>query len=411
MNVSEALYNCIPPYVSALMHRLRDAGYEAFAVGGCVRDILLAKEPSDWDLCSSATPEQLLSVFRDERVVTAGVKHGTVGVVCSEGIVEITTYRIDSDYSDGRHPGSVSYTSSLDEDLCRRDFTINAMALDVDCRLHDPQNGMADIERGVISCIGSPEERFYEDALRIMRALRFSSVLGFDIDEKTSEAILKLRSRLSLISAERKRDELVKLVCGAVPLSLCRYREVFEEVVPGAAFCADDSSFSATLSAISSLECDKTLRLTALFTRDASRETLTALRFDNKTIKDVLDISAAFGSPFPFSDRDIGLALMDIKRTDAPEIILRAAEIRAAYGMLDPCELARLRLNVCRVAEDESRCFHISRLNITGDDIKALGVKGKAVGEMLQALLRKTAAAEVKNEREALLREVEKLAR
>lgn len=205
----------MPPSVNMVIDSLHAKGFEAYAVGGCVRDTILAREPDDWDITTSASPQQVKEIF--DRTVDTGLEHGTVTVLAGSGAHEVTTYRIDGEYEDGRHPKEVVFTSSLAEDLRRRDFTINAMAYNNEEGLVDLFDGIRDLQRKVIRCVGNPTERFSEDALRILRALRFSAQLGFKLDPATLDAIIALAPTLEKISAERIRVELNKLLISKRP--------------------------------------------------------------------------------------------------------------------------------------------------------------------------------------------------
>ncbi len=205
----------IPTYVEKIIGKLQDAGFEAYAVGGCVRDSILGVTPNDWDVTTNALPQQVKSLFR--RTVDIGIEHGTVKVMSGDNGVEITTYRIDGEYEDRRHPKEVTFTPDLEEDLKRRDFTINAMAYSEKTGLIDLFGGKEDIKAGLIRAVGDPKERFSEDALRILRALRFSARFGYDIEEETKKAMIKLAPTLSAISAERIRDELEKMIVSDNP--------------------------------------------------------------------------------------------------------------------------------------------------------------------------------------------------
>ena len=204
-----------PANVRKIIDTLQDKGYEAYAVGGCVRDSILGRIPNDWDITTNALPEEVKKLFR--RTIEVGIEHGTVKVMIGNEGYEITTYRIDGEYEDGRHPKEVTFTASLSEDLRRRDFTINAMAYSEKTGLVDLFGGTYDLNAGIIRAVGDPEERFTEDALRILRALRFSATLGYEIEKGTVDAIRKLAPTLSKISAERIRDELEKLICSDHP--------------------------------------------------------------------------------------------------------------------------------------------------------------------------------------------------
>ena len=225
----------LPDNVRWIIKTLQGAGFEAYAVGGCVRDVILGRTPNDWDITTNASPQEVKSLFR--RTVDTGIQHGTVTVMRNdeEGVYrgyEVTTYRIDGKYSDGRHPDSVTFTPSLEEDLRRRDFTVNAMAYNDRDGLVDIFHGMEDLHRGIIKAVGDPEERFGEDALRILRAYRFAAQLGSVIDPATREAASKLRDNLSLISAERIQAEFTKLICSPHPdILLSMYRDGITSVI------------------------------------------------------------------------------------------------------------------------------------------------------------------------------------
>ncbi|MDE7194941.1 MAG: HD domain-containing protein [Oscillospiraceae bacterium] len=222
----------IPNYVAAVIGALENAGYEAYVVGGCVRDALSGKVPHDYDVATSALPEETKRSMGGLKVVETGIKHGTVTVISEGRQVEVTTYRIDGDYRDGRHPESVSFTRSLEEDLARRDFTVNGMAYGRGV-LVDIFGGQDDLKSGVIRCIGAPEKRFSEDALRIMRALRFSAVLGFEIEENTARHAVESRRLLKKVSAERILAELKQLIRGKDAERVLRqFPEIFSEIIP-----------------------------------------------------------------------------------------------------------------------------------------------------------------------------------
>ena len=216
-----------------LLSELESCGFEAYMVGGCVRDSIMGREYHDIDITTNALPEDILKVFSSYKVIPTGIKHGTVTVLCGGTPYEITTYRIDGEYTDHRRPDSVEFTSDITADLARRDFTINAVAMDKSGCIVDPFGGISDMKEGIIRCVGKPEKRFSEDALRIMRAVRFASQLGFRIDGATSEAIHRMKDLLQEISRERIRDELDKLVCGkSCTAVLLEYSDVITAVIP-----------------------------------------------------------------------------------------------------------------------------------------------------------------------------------
>ena len=200
----------LPDYVSSAINRLKNAGYEAYAVGGCIRDAIMRKEPHDYDICTDAEPQEIKRIFTDSITVDTGIKHGTVTVISEGRSIEITAFRSESSYSDGRHPDSVSFTKNLFDDLARRDFTVNALAYSDETGMIDVFGGAKDISDKMIRCIGEPKKRFGEDYLRILRAIRFSSVLGFEIEPNTSDAMLDMRENLKRIAPERIAAELKK---------------------------------------------------------------------------------------------------------------------------------------------------------------------------------------------------------
>ncbi len=223
----------LPPYAGEVLEKLEAAGFEAWCVGGCVRDALLGRAPADWDVCTSARPEQTKKALAEFSQAETGLRHGTVTAITSGGPVEITTFRREGDYSDRRRPDKVEFTSCLEEDLLRRDFTINAMAWHPQRGLRDCFGGQADLQRGLLRCVGEPERRFQEDALRILRCLRFEAVLGFAIEENTEKALLALARLLEGISGERVQAEMDKLLAGAwAEKILHEYADVFRVLFP-----------------------------------------------------------------------------------------------------------------------------------------------------------------------------------
>ena len=228
----------IPEYITKVLRLLKDGGHEGFLVGGCVRDSLMGKEPHDYDITTSATPDEMKRCFAGEKVIETGVRHGTLTVVSDSNNVEVTTFRVDGEYEDNRHPTQVSFTHRLQDDLSRRDFTVNAMAYSPERGVVDIFDGQKDIERRLIRCVGDPDKRFNEDALRILRALRFSSALDFDIDKNTDESIRKNKGLLKNISSERMYSELVKIILGnGAERVLLSYPEVIAEILPELSDC------------------------------------------------------------------------------------------------------------------------------------------------------------------------------
>ena len=434
----------LPPSVSFAIERLESAGFEAYAVGGCVRDSLLGREPNDWDITTSARPEQTAACFSDKRTIETGIQHGTLTVLVDGEPLEITTYRRDGDYVDNRHPVSVTFSSHLEDDLSRRDFTVNAMAYHPERGIVDPFGGQDDLAHAVIACVGDPSTRFHEDGLRILRAIRFASVLGFSIDPHTAEEIHACRSLLSNIASERIRVELVKLICGKGAVEILReYRDVLAEFIPEMAACFDFDQncryhcydvYEHTLHAIEVEETrDPVTRLAILlhdigkplcYTEDAegghfkghgpigvelSRRILHRLRFDNATIDAVVRLVDYHDRAFPAEERSVKRLMQKLPDED----ILRLMEVQrcdrvahaAPYNIPSPTleEIPR----IMRRLRAEGACLSLKTLAVNGQDLIALGMRpGPALGTILSALLDDVVEGRLPNEREALLNEI-----
>ena len=292
----------MPDNVKNIIETLESNGYEAFAVGGCVRDALMGRTPNDWDITTSATPMQVKSLFR--RTIDTGIKHGTVTIMIGKEGYEVTTYRIDGDYMDGRHPDKVIFTSNLIEDLKRRDFTINAMAYNDRAGVVDAFDGVNDLNKKVIRCVREAKERFEEDALRILRALRFSAQLNFSIDEDTALAVKELGKNLTLISKERIQTELDKLIVSPCPdrISLVQLYGLNTYIFEGAtAINKDNSSLYEDISTLMNcLPRDHYLRWSALIHYEMEPSTvLKKLKFDNVTINTCSKLVSAAHTPLP----------------------------------------------------------------------------------------------------------------
>lgn len=431
----------LPAYVSAVLHRLQAAGFEAYVVGGCVRDSLLHKMPADWDVTTSARPEQILEVFRNERTIPTGLKHGTVTVLLENTPVEITTYRIDGTYTDGRHPDSVEFTASLQEDLQRRDFTINALAYSPETGLVDVCSGAADLERRRIVCVGDPERRFTEDALRILRALRFSAVLGFPIEKMTAVALRKLSPLLRRVAGERIAVELKKLICGDdCRRVLLEYPEVLgtvlPELLPMVGLQQENpyhhlTVYEHTAETVQAAPADPVLRLAMLFhdcgkpqcySRDTAgvdhfrghaaisaamaEQALERLRFDRKTIDEVKLLVLHHDDDLPDTDggckrflhrygADRAMALVEVHRAD---VLGQHPDKRDRLDTLDELEKRLQRLM------DESCCVSLRDLAVSGDDLQGIGyTPGRRLGDTLETLLEEVMDGKLPNEPAALL--------
>lgn len=384
----------IPDNIIKVLTVLEENGYEAYIVGGSVRDMCRGVTPHDYDVTTSALPEETKSCFDGWRVIETGIKHGTVTVVSDGDPVEITTYRTDGEYKDNRHPVSVCFTPTLTLDLSRRDFTVNAMAYSPKRGLADEFGGRDDLDRRVIKCVGEPDRRFGEDGLRILRALRFASCLDFEIDDETSVSILKNKHLLENISAERICAETFRLVTGDGAERILReYESVVRLILPS----AFDGDYEASVSAVGNTEADLILRLSLLLrTPDGVRD-LARLKSDGATQRAVRAVTSIAESGL--TDK---ISLRRALRRNEPENVSRAVEMLFVTGRIDASERARL-LELLK--ETENDCVTPAMLAVNGADIMSAGVaEGKAVGEMLEKLLELVITDEVPNERSALLR-------
>ena len=431
----------LPDKVNKVIETLTSAGYEAYAVGGCVRDSVLGRVPNDWDITTSARPEETKRLF--PRTIDTGIKHGTVTVMLDKEGFEVTTYRIDGDYEDSRHPKEVTFTVNLEEDLKRRDFTVNAMAYNEQSGLIDIFGGVRDIEQGVIRCVGNAEDRFTEDALRMLRAVRFSAQLGYRIEDKTKQAIRKLAPNLQMISAERIQAELVKLVTSEHPDYLRTAYEtgITKQVLPEFDKCMETDQNNPhhcysvgehILHSMLGTAPDKVLRLGMLFHDIGKPQTLTIdergithnkghaeegekmtkeilrrLKFDNNTIDKVSKIVL-------YHDREIGSTSSSVRRAvnrigeDVFPMLfaVRYADILAQSDYQREEKLQKLAYikeiydGICMRKE----CLSLKSLAVTGSDLMALGMPaGKEIGVLLKELLEIVLEEPERNRREELL--------
>ncbi len=444
----------LPAAVSDMIARLNSAGYSAYAVGGCVRDSLLGLTPHDWDLCTSALPEDMLRVFADERVAETGLKHGTLTVIRDHIPYEITTFRVDGAYTDHRHPDSVSFVSDVAEDLSRRDFTINAMAFSPDTGLTDLFGGREDLEAGIIRCVGEPCLRFEEDALRILRALRFASVYDFAVDPATDEAARKLAPTLQNVAAERIREEMLKLLCGRGAGRMLRaYPDILgviiPEILPMVGYDQQNHHHSwdlweHTVRALEGVPPEPDLRLTMLLhdtgkpevrTTDAKgeghykghqhasariAEKVTAnLRLNNASRDRVIRLVENHDIPLRTvtgeTNLDRTFLLRRLNRFGEKDLralflIHRADRIATGYSPPER-EDARLkeRMDALDALLAEQPCYTLKDLAVNGRDLMAAGLRGKAVGDALQRLLEEVMDGRTDNTKEALLNRLSSL--
>ena len=435
----------LPEKVNTIIQTLQEHGYEAYAVGGCVRDSLLGREPGDWDITTSASPDETKKLFA--RTVDTGIEHGTVTVLLGKEGFEVTTYRIDGKYEDSRHPTEVIFTRNLREDLLRRDFTINAMAYNDTEGIVDIFGGMDDLKRKIIRCVGNARERFGEDALRIMRGVRFAAQLGFSLEKETKEAMTELAPTLEKISAERIQTELVKLLVSDSPELI---REAYHLGITAVILPEFDEMMRTgqetkyhrydvgehTVQAVCNVPPDKVLRLTMLLhdvakpemkTVDAdgtahfkghdirgeqkAKEILRRIKFDNDTIHKVTKLVRWHDYRMPAEKKNVRKAMSKISAELFPMYLLvKRADILVHSMYRREEELENLSgLQKCYeeiVADHE--CVSLKQLAVTGTDLIGIGMKpGKQIGEVLNELLRIVLEYPEFNNKEHLLRFVQ----
>lgn len=431
----------LPSPVEQAIGRLNAAGYEAYAVGGCVRDSLMNRTPNDWDITTSATPEQTRAVFDGVSVIETGIRHGTVTVLLDGQPLEITTYRIDGSYSDSRHPDEVRFTASLKEDLARRDFTVNALAYHPNAGIVDCFGGVEDLTQNIIRCVGEPDKRFTEDALRVMRGVRFASQLSFSLEPATEISLRKHAPLLQKVAAERLRVELMKLLCGPQVLKILLdfphvLGQLIPELLPMVAF--DQRTpyhiydvYEHTVRSVAAVESEPVLRLTMLlhdigkpcrFTVDEKgqghfkghgqvsvqmcKKILPRLRFDKHTTERVLTL-------VKYHDVDLEPRAALIKRWMnrlSPEAFFQLMKVKLADNaaqnpVYDRSDSYREILQMAQEILDREECFSLSSLAVNGDDLITLGIPaGKEIGEALQFLLQAVIDEKCENDREQLLK-------
>jgi len=395
----------IEPGAAKVLARLVDAGFEAYAVGGCVRDALLGDVPNDWDVCTCALPEQTIAVFGEENCIPTGLKHGTVTVKMDGGLYEVTTFRTEGTYSDGRHPDSVDFVCDVRDDLSRRDFTINAMAYNDRAGLIDPFGGREDLfEHRILRAVGEPVKRFSEDALRIMRLFRFAARFSFAIEAETCRAAVALCQNLRLVSGERIREELMKLLSANVPGAYLP--QEIACVILGGMDNVERAAYESVMCALDALAPDAELRLAALLSLAEDVSTvLEDLRCSNKTAQRVNTALVLARTALP--DDDAALRIW-AKRTLGAHGMSALEDAAALSGVLCGEEERRKRNRcVCyaREAREKGLCCALKELAVGGADVMKLpGIRpGPMVGAVLARLLDAVIAEELPNEREALL--------
>ncbi len=436
----------IPEDVLYIIHRLEESGYEAYTVGGCVRDALIGLEPHDWDITTSALPEEMQACFSGLRTIETGLKHGTLTVMLHGKGYEVTTYRVDGTYTDHRRPDSVRFVRELSMDLARRDFTVNAMATRDGAEIIDLYGGRDDLKNGVIRCVGVPEGRFSEDALRILRALRFASVYDFRIEEGTSRAAFSLKDTLSNVSAERIFTELKKLLCGkGAERILLNYPEIIFTILPELSpmlTCSQNSPHHAydvwthTAKTVGFAPADSVYRLTMLFhdsgkpkahtvgddgldhfrqhqlySRDIAEMCLLRLKSDTSTLRSVCRLVLEHDLRLPATERavkeqmirlgsDFFMSLFPVFRADL--LAQNPALVPEKAAHVDALE------KIARKLIAENAPLSLSALAVNGNDLSSVGIRGKAAGEMLKTLLNEVALDGLPNEKSTLLKRAQR---
>lgn len=430
----------LPEDVKKIIEIIEKAGYEAYAVGGCVRDSLLLRNPNDWDITTSAKPEKVKELFK--KTIDTGIEHGTVTVMMHHVGYEVTTYRIDGEYEDARHPKNVTFTSNLIEDLKRRDFTINAMAYNDRSGIVDAFDGISDLEKGIIRAVGNPRERFDEDALRMMRAVRFSAQLGYSIEEDTKKAIKELSPNLQKISAERIQVELVKLVSSDHPEKM---RDLYETGITAVILPEFDKAMVTAqnnphhcytvgehiIQSMAASDADKNIRLAMLYhdigkpaclTTDEKgidhfyghpevsgqicKASLRKLKFDNDTIHTVVQLVTHHDYQILPEKKYVRRAMNRIGKDIFPLLLkVKQADLYAQSTYQREEKQEKLD-EICALYKEivqENECVDLKGLAVTGSDLIAWGMKpGRELGEMLSQLLAVVIDDPGKNQKEAL---------
>ena len=431
----------LPDGAQYIITVLEENGYEAYVVGGCVRDAVLGGEPKDWDICTSALPEQTMKCFDGQRIIETGLKHGTITVMVCHRPFEVTTYRVDRKYKDNRRPEKVEFVNVLKRDLARRDFTINAMAYNPKTGLVDYYGGRQDLAERKIKCVGNADKRFQEDALRIMRALRLASALGFSIDETTSEAVFRNRGLLRNISVERFAAELNKLIVGGAEDVLLKYSPVIEEIIPEIkdmiGFRQNNpyhhlDVWTHTVKSVVNAPVNPVLRLTMLlhdiakpncFTEDGNlvghfyghpkisadmaSEILKRLKYDNGTIEMVVELVLHHDADVLPRRKHIKRWLNRIGETRLRQLL----EVKRADAMAQSETYRQAKLDVLEEIPpiideiiEQRQCFSLKDLAVNGRDLIGIGVpEGVEIGKALKVLLGLVIDEVVENDKAKLL--------
>lgn len=435
----------IPTGARKIIARLEQHGYEAYIVGGCVRDSLMGKRPSDWDICTSARAEEMMALFEDKRVIPTGIQHGTLTILAEDGAYEVTTFRIDGEYLDHRHPKSVAFTRELAEDLSRRDFTINAMAWHPERGLIDLFGGVEDLRDRLVRAVGDPVQRFNEDGLRMLRMVRFATVLDFDYDPATYDAVRKQGHLLQYISKERIQVELNKILLAAHPArgledlyTLGMYPYIIPMMCHTVGFAQRGGHhfldvFEHSLLAVGVIAPELVLRLTMLlhdigkpFVWDSSEslsydrfddhaavsaklagKILRDLKYDNATRKDVVELIAHHNDVLLPDPVNVRRALARLGEVQTRRLVqVKVADLIAHDLAGEREKILALFAEISDVIDEvvaRGDCTSVKALAIGGQDMMALGLSGRAIGQMLNAVLELVLEKPEMNTRETLL--------
>lgn len=430
----------LPDEVVTITEHLEKAGHKAFCVGGAVRDSIMGLTPGDWDITTSALPHETTEIFKDFRTIDTGLKHGTLTIIINHKPFEVTTFRIDGEYDDNRHPESVEFTRNIKNDLARRDFTVNAIAYSKADGIVDLYGGREDIYNSIIRTVGKPDKRFREDGLRIMRALRFSATLGFKIEDETAKAIHRNKDLLKNISVERLAVELTKLLCGKRAFNiLMEYPDVFSVFIPEIECAVNFTQYGEKHAydvwehichTVDTIPADKTLRLTMLlhdlgkipthklnekgdstFKNHAAvggemaKEILTRLKFDKKTINRVSFLVGCHDFEPPETKTELKRHLKTKTPEDIRTLLIIKKSDRGALSekYRDISAGTAQTLEWLKEIEENNECCTLKDLAVTGKDITAAGITGEDVGKALNMLLDAVIEGKVENTKTHLL--------
>ena len=434
-----------PKEVNTIIQKLNNSGFEAFIVGGCVRDCIMGNAPHDWDICTSAKPDQTQACFCGYKTIDVGKKHGTIGVVMHGGIYEITTYRVDGEYEDNRHPQSVEFTSNINDDLSRRDFTVNAMAYNEKDGFVDPFGGREDIANKLIKCVGNPTDRFIEDSLRILRGLRFASRFDFEIEANTAKAIHDCKSLLHNVANERIREELIGILCGkSAEKILNDYRDVIAGIIPEITPCFDFEQhtphhcydvYRHIAHSVGVIEPEPLLRMSMLLhdigkpqacttdingrchfkghpkiSAEMADVILKRLRFSNAFISDCLKLIIYHDVRFSGNKKTVKRVLGKLGKENMERLFkIQYADTMSQSDYNREQKLTDLNTAKAHLEEiiRDNECFSLKQLSVNGKDLIENGITdGREIGGILNYLFEKVLNNELENDRQALIKAV-----